>query len=92
MTENECGDIVAFGGDEKMVYFQSCADEIAVHVMDLATRSTYKITDHALGNPSGYDFDGERWVVWIYNDYAYKYDVIAQDPPWVIDNTLRAST
>jgi hypothetical protein len=89
LTNNNCIESHPMAGENYVVYLYACIDTDGKKVnslryIDLSTkdRKVYDITDKFEGNPSGWDFDGERWVTWVYKkdnrapDLLYKYDII----------------
>ncbi|MCP4600517.1 MAG: hypothetical protein GY847_08290, partial [Proteobacteria bacterium] len=75
LTDDSCGDAFIVGGRAHAIHLYACNDGIVtLKYLDLETKKSYSITDNSEGNPSGYAFDGERWVVWIFDDKAYKFD------------------
>jgi hypothetical protein len=64
-----------------------------MYLLDLATLDTNLITNDALGNPGGIDFDGTQWLVWLdLSDgdvnWLWKYDVLNGVGPTVAQNGM----
>ncbi|MCP4602574.1 MAG: hypothetical protein GY847_19000, partial [Proteobacteria bacterium] len=81
------------GGKTQAIYLSNCSgDIVTLKYLDLETKKSYSITDNSEGNPSGYAFDGERWVVWIFDDKAYKFDISNPGDPVLLAPDMRADT
>ncbi len=93
LTRNSCAEYGVIGGKNHLVYKRHCDGEPTyLSHMNLETKQVVDIAPLPRGRPSGYDFDGHRWVVWIDNDSAYKFDLRAPTPPALIDELLGLST
>jgi hypothetical protein len=95
LTDSDCAKYAPLPGEEKVVYFLACGGEtpIEMYVLTLDGLVSGLVSNEVTGNPSGYDYDGVKWVVWIDEvisgsgvNYQYKYDVINGVGPTVIES------
>jgi len=97
LTNGDCAKYSPLPGEDKIVYFKACGGGAAVemYALTLNDLSSVLISNEVTGNPSGYDYDGVKWVVWMDEvgtatgvNNQYKYDVMNGIGPTVVETPV----
>ena len=98
LTDTSCSSTYPIPGEEKVAFFRSCegdaADAGSLYVLELSSLDTTLITNNALGNPPGFDYDGTQWLVWLDENgttgvnWLWKYDVLNGVGPTIAQNGM----
>lgn len=99
LTDSDCASYTPLPGGEKIVFKYQCdGEDVELRFMDLDTHVQTVISDEVLGAPSGYDYDGARWVVWDVDYYStsynrqYKYDILTETGPTMVNSEVYETT
>ena len=97
LTDSDCAKYSPLPGEDKAVYLRACGGEtpIEMYVLTLDSLVSVLVSNEVTGNPSGYDYDGVKWVVWVDEiapstgvNNQYKYDVQNGVGPTVIETPV----